>query len=148
MAASGRTRILVADDQPDVLEALRLLLSQHDFSMHLVTSPVTVIEQLQVESWDLLLMDLNYSRDTTSGEEGINLLKAVRAVDAMIPVVVMTGWGNIELAVEAMRAGAQSFVQKPWDNADLVQVLEREVTHGRGRRQQSEEHHARNAMRG
>ena len=141
MSAAGRTRILVADDQPDVLEALRLLLSQHDFSLQLVTSPAAAIEQLRVEPWDLLLMDLNYSRDTTSGEEGIDLLKAVRVTDTVLPIVVMTGWGNIELAVEAMRAGAQSFVQKPWDNADLVQVLQREVARGRGLRQQTEEHH-------
>ncbi len=140
MAVWGRTRILVADDQPDVLEAIRLLLSQHDFSLQLVTSPVIAMAQLRAEPWDLLLMDLNYSRDTTSGQEGLQLLKDVRAVDAVLPIVVMTGWGNIELAVEAMRAGAQSFVQKPWDNADLVQVLQREVAHGRGRREQSEHH--------
>jgi sigma-B regulation protein RsbU (phosphoserine phosphatase) len=133
-------RLLIADDQPDVLEALRLLLSQHDFSLQLVTSPVTALERLRSEEWDLLLMDLNYSRDTTSGHEGLQLLKDVRAIDASLPVVVMTAWGNIELAVEAMRAGAQSFVQKPWDNADLVQVLQREVERGRGLRAQSALH--------
>jgi DNA-binding NtrC family response regulator len=120
MPTPGRARILIADDQPDVLEALRLLLSQHDFSLQLVTSPVTVLERLRDDAWDLLLMDLNYSRDTTSGDEGMALLKAAREIDASLPVVVMTAWGNIELAVEAMRSGAQSFVQKPWDNADLV----------------------------
>jgi sigma-B regulation protein RsbU (phosphoserine phosphatase) len=130
----------VADDQPDVLEALRLLLSQHDFVMQLVTSPTVVLEQLHSSSWDLLLMDLNYSRDTTSGAEGLELLRAVRTVDPTLPVVTMTAWGNIELAVEAMRSGAQSFVQKPWDNTELVQVLQREVERGRGLRQQSERH--------
>ncbi len=134
-------RVLVADDQPDVLEALRLLLAQHDFVLQLVTSPVTVLEQLRPPlKWDLLLMDLNYSRDTTSGAEGLELLRAVRVIDSSLPIVAMTAWGNIELAVEAMRAGAQSFVQKPWDNAQLVQVLQREVARGRGVREQSERH--------
>ena len=140
MTSSARARVLIADDQPDVLEALRLLLSQHDYSMQLVTSPPAVLEHLRKERWDLLLMDLNYSRDTTSGAEGLDLLRAAQAADATLPVVVMTAWGNIELAVAAMRGGAQSFVQKPWDNAELVQVLQREVERGRGLRQQSERH--------
>ena len=103
MTVAARPRILIADDQADVLEALRLLLSQHEFSLHLVTAPVTVLEQVRAQPWDLLLMDLNYSRDTTSGAEGLELLRAARAVDATLPVVAMTAWGNIELAVEAMR---------------------------------------------
>ena len=140
MTTAARARLLVADDQPDVLEALRLLLSQHDFSLQLVTSPVTVLERLREDDFDLLLMDLNYSRDTTSGDEGLQLLRHARALDASLPVVVMTGWGNIELAVEAMRSGAQSFVQKPWHNAELVQVLQREVERGRGVRAQSAHH--------
>lgn len=133
-------RLLIADDQPDVLEALRLLLAQHGFSLQLVTSPVAALERLRTNTWDLLLMDLNYSRDTTSGDEGLRLLKDARQIDAALPIVVMTAWGNIELAVEAMRAGAQSFVQKPWDNADLVQVLQREVERGRGVRAKSALH--------
>jgi sigma-B regulation protein RsbU (phosphoserine phosphatase) len=140
MAATERVRLLVADDQADVIEALRLLLSQHDFSLQLVTSPVTVLERLREDDFDLLLMDLNYSRDTTSGDEGLQLLRDVRALDASLPVVVMTAWGNIDLAVEAMRSGAQSFVQKPWDNADLVRVLQREAERGRGLRAQSAHH--------
>ena len=140
MTVAARPRILIADDQADVLEALRLLLSQHEFSLHFVTAPGTVLEQVRAQPWDLLLMDLNYSRDTTSGAEGLELLRAARAVDATLPVVAMTAWGNIELAVEAMRAGAQSFVQKPWDNAALVQVLQREIDRGRGMREQSERH--------
>ena len=108
---SLRPRILIADDQPDVLEALRLLLAQYDYALQLVTTPVTVLDQLRSGTWDLLLMDLNYSRDTTSGREGLELLRAARAIDATLPVVAMTAWGNIELAVEAMRSGAQSFVQ-------------------------------------
>jgi sigma-B regulation protein RsbU (phosphoserine phosphatase) len=140
MSLAPGGRILIADDQPDVLEALRLLLSQYDFSLQLVTSPVTVLEQLHVDTWDLLLMDLNYSRDTTSGAEGLELLRAARSLDPTLPIVAMTAWGNIDLAVEAMRVGAQSFVQKPWDNSGLVQVLQREVERGRGLREQSERH--------
>jgi sigma-B regulation protein RsbU (phosphoserine phosphatase) len=137
----SRPRILIADDQPDVLEALRLLLSQYDFITEPVTTPAAVLEQLHARrDWDMLLMDLNYSRDTTSGEEGRELLARVHELEPHLPVVVMTAWGNIELAVDAMRAGAQSFVQKPWDNAALVQILQREVANGRGARQRSEVH--------
>ena len=131
-------RVLIADDQPDVLEALRLLLSQHDFSLQLVTSPGGVLDRVRAEKWDAVLMDLNYSRDTTSGAEGLSLLAQLRAEHHDLPIVVMTAWGNIDLAVQAMRAGAQSFVQKPWDNRELVQILEREVADGRGVRQRSE----------
>jgi serine phosphatase RsbU (regulator of sigma subunit) len=133
-------RLLIADDQPDVLEALRLLLSQENFSMQLVTSPAALVEQLDAAPWDAVLMDLNYSRDTTSGAEGLQLLKQIRSRQHDLPIVVMTAWGNIDLAVEAMRAGAQSFVQKPWDNRALVQVLEREVAAGRDARARSERH--------
>jgi sigma-B regulation protein RsbU (phosphoserine phosphatase) len=137
----SRAQILIADDQPDVLEALRLLLSQYDFSCELVTTPAAVLDQLRArQDWDVLLMDLNYSRDTTSGDEGRELLARVRERDPGLPIVVMTAWGNIELAVAAMRDGAQSFVQKPWDNAALVQILQREVADGRGKRHQSEVH--------
>ena len=132
-------RLLIADDQPDVLEALRLMLGR-DFSLQLVTSPVALIEHVRAGSWDAVLMDLNYSRDTTSGEEGLQLVSQIRALQRELPIVVMTAWGNIELAVAAMRAGAQSFVQKPWDNRALIQVLEREVADGRGVRAQTARH--------
>lgn len=140
MTHSGRARILIADDQTDVLEALRLLLSQHGFSAELVTSPPAVLASVPREEWDVLLMDLNYTRDTTSGDEGRALLARVRELAPMLPIVVMTAWGNIDLAVDAMRAGAQSFVQKPWDNAALVQILQREVANGRGARNRTEQH--------
>ena len=133
-------RLLIADDQPDVLEALRLLLSHENFSLQLVTSPAVLVDRVRAERWDAVLMDLNYSRDTTSGDEGLQLLSQIRTVQPDLPVVVMTAWGNIELAVAAMRAGAQSFVQKPWDNRALIQVLEREVAEGRGARARSERH--------
>ena len=133
-------RVLIADDQPDVLEALRLLLSQYDFTVRLVTSPRALLEQITAETWDIVLMDLNYSRDTTSGAEGLQALADVRTAAPLLPVVVMTGWGNVELAVEAMHAGAQSFIQKPWDNAALVQILQREADAGRVARQRGEQH--------
>ena len=141
MPTESPARILIADDQPDVLQALRLLLSQYEFSCELVTTPAAVLDRLKARhDWDVLLMDLNYSRDTTSGDEGRELLARVRELDPDLPIVVMTAWGNIELAVAAMRDGAQSFVQKPWDNAALVQILQREVANGRGKRHQSEVH--------
>jgi sigma-B regulation protein RsbU (phosphoserine phosphatase) len=133
-------RLLIADDQPDVLEALRLLLAREHFSVQLVSSPVSLIDQVRNAAWDAVLMDLNYSRDTTSGEEGLKLVAEIRALQHDLPIVVMTAWGNIELAVAAMRAGAQSFVQKPWDNRALIQILEREVAEGRGVRAQTARH--------
>ncbi|MFN2446500.1 MAG: PP2C family protein-serine/threonine phosphatase [Vicinamibacterales bacterium] len=135
------SRILVADDQTDVLEALRILLCQHGFALDLVTSPRAVIANLRDHAYDLLLVDLNYSRDTTSGEEGLALLTEIRRQDALLPVVVMTGWGNIELAVDAMRRGATSFVQKPWDNVTLVQILQRDVADARDARQREDVRH-------
>jgi FixJ family two-component response regulator len=113
-------RILIADDQADILQALRLLLTDSGFETDLVASVDGVLDRLSGEPYDLLLMDLNYSRDTTSGREGLDLLERVRARDPLLPVVVMTGWGSIETAVEAMRRCAKSFVQKPWDNVTLV----------------------------
>lgn len=128
------TRILVADDQPDILQALRLLLVDAGFDVDLVSSVGDVTDRMAGSSYDLLLMDLNYTRDTTSGREGLDLLDRVRAKDAAMPVVVMTGWGSIETAVEAMRRGARSFVQKPWDNTTLVEVVTREVADGQAAR--------------
>lgn len=128
-------RILVADDQTDILQALRLLLVDAGFETDLVSSVGDVIDRVAAGPYDLLLMDLNYTRDTTSGREGLDLLEKVRAKDATLPVVVMTGWGSIETAVEAMRRGARSFVQKPWDDTTLVEVVQREVAEGQaGRR--------------
>src|SRR5262245_38147720 len=133
-------RLLIADDQPDVPGALRLLLAHENFSLQLVTSPAVLVSRVRAEKWDAVLMDLNYSRDTTSGDEGLQLLSQIRTEQPDLPIVVMTAWGNIDLAVAAMRAGAQSFVQKPWDNRALIQILEREVTEGRGARARSGRH--------
>lgn len=132
-------RILVADDQPDVLEALRLLLSHQGFETTTVSSPDAVIGALDRQPFDVLLMDLNYTRDTTSGREGIDLLSRIHATHESLPVVVMTGWGSVNVAVEAMRLGVRDFVQKPWENTRLVETLAREATEGRSRRLQARE---------
>jgi len=132
-------RVLVADDQPDVLEALRLLLSRQGFETTTVTSPEAVIGALGRQPFDVLLMDLNYTRDTTSGREGLDLLSRIHADHETLPVVVMTGWGSVNVAVEAMRLGVRDFVQKPWENTRLVETLAREATEGRSRRLQARE---------
>jgi serine phosphatase RsbU (regulator of sigma subunit) len=131
-------RLLIADDQPDILEALRLLLSREDFALTMVTSPTELLDRIRAAKWDAVLMDLNYARGTTSGDEGLQALSQIRLAHHDLPIVVMTAWGDIDLAVRAMRAGAQSFVQKPWDNRALVQILEREVTAGRGARERTD----------
>jgi sigma-B regulation protein RsbU (phosphoserine phosphatase) len=133
---SSSPRILVADDQPDILQALRLLLADAGYEIDLVNSVRDVVDRVaEQRTYDLLLMDLNYTRDTTSGREGLELLDRVQARDGRLPVVVMTGWGSIETAVEAMRRGAKSFVQKPWDDTTLLDVVRREIQDGRASRQ-------------
>jgi DNA-binding NtrC family response regulator len=116
-------RVLIADDQPAVIEALRLLLKGEGFETRAVASPADAAEALARQTFDVALIDLNYTRDTTSGEEGLDLLARVREIDPTLPVVVMTAWGSVELAVEAMQRGARDFVQKPWDNARLLTIL-------------------------
>lgn len=130
-------RILIADDQPDLLDALRLLLKSEGMQMEAVTSPDEALAALSSRAYDLLLMDLNYTGDTTSGTEGMDLLSRVQAIDASLPVVVMTGWGSVDLAVETMRRGVRDFVQKPWDNAQLLTLLRTEITSGRERRRRA-----------
>ncbi|WP_237077824.1 sigma-54-dependent transcriptional regulator [Myxococcus xanthus] len=122
-AAARPPCVLVADDQADVLEALRLLLKRDGLTVVTSQSPAGALATLEAEDVDLVLMDLNYARDTTSGQEGIDLLGRIRAQDASLPVVVMTAWGSVEGAVEAMRAGARDYVQKPWDNTRLLATL-------------------------
>jgi DNA-binding NtrC family response regulator len=117
-------RILIADDQPDVLEALRLMLKAEGFQIESANSPSAVLAALDVRDFDVVIMDLNYTRDTTSGEEGLELLQKVQAVDNTLPVIVMTAWGSVDLAVEAMRRGARDFIQKPWDNARLLAIVQ------------------------
>jgi DNA-binding NtrC family response regulator len=120
-------RVLVADDQADVLEALRLLLKGEGYHIEAVTSPPAVLTAIKATEFDLLLIDLNYTRDTTSGQEGLDLLSRVQAIDSTLPVVVMTAWGSVEVAVEAMRRGARDFIQKPWENARLLSVLRTQI---------------------
>jgi DNA-binding NtrC family response regulator len=116
-------RILIADDQADVLEALRLLLKSEGYQIETAMSPAGILSALEIKDFDVLLMDLNYTRDTTSGQEGLDVLTKIQAVDATLPVVVMTGFGTVDLAVEAMRRGARDFIQKPWDNPRLLAIL-------------------------
>jgi DNA-binding NtrC family response regulator len=120
-------RLLIADDQSDVLEALRLLLKGEGYQTETVNSPAKVLAALEEREFDLVLIDLNYARDTTSGQEGLDLLSRIRSVDATLPVVVMTAWANVELAVEAMRRGARDFLPKPWDNGRLLTILRTQV---------------------
>jgi phosphoserine phosphatase RsbU/P len=127
-------RTLIADDQPDVLEALRLLLKGEGYQTEAVTTPSDVIEALKTHDFDLLLMDLNYARDTTSGQEGLDLLSRVQAVDSTLPIVVMTAWGSVELAVEAMRRGVRDFILKPWENKRLLSILRTQIELGHAMR--------------
>lgn len=117
------TRILVADDQKDVLESLRFFLRSEGLEVETTTSPRRFLELLKQEDFDVVLMDLNYARDTTSGQEGLELLREIGQLDSAPPVVVMTAWASVELAVEAMRLGARDFVEKPWDNNRLLSIL-------------------------
>ena len=134
--------ILIADDQPDVVEALRLLLKSEGYATESASSPAGILSAIEARDFDAALIDLNYTRDTTSGEEGLDLLKKLQALDNMLPVVVMTAWGSIELAVEAMRCGARDFIQKPWDNVRLLATVRTQVELGRalraGRRLEAE----------
>jgi DNA-binding NtrC family response regulator len=121
------SQILIADDQADVREALLLLFKAEGYRSQAVDSPARVLELLREEEFSLVLMDLNYSRDTTSGQEGIELLPRIQELDPNVPVVVMTAWANVELAVEAMRRGARDFVQKPWDNVRLLTIVRTQI---------------------
>jgi DNA-binding NtrC family response regulator len=116
-------RVLIADDQQDVIEALRLLLKSEGFQIDTATSPEQIMSAIESRDFDVALIDLNYTRDTTSGQEGLDLLTRMSAVDSTLPVVVMTAWGSVDVAVEAMRRGARDFVQKPWENERLLSIL-------------------------
>ena len=120
-------RILVADDQPDVLEALRLLLKAEGFGIETVSSPAAVLKTLESHDFDAVLIDLNYARDTTSGQEGLDLLSRIVAMEPELPVIVMTAWASVEIAVAAMRRGARDFVEKPWNNARLMSIVRTQV---------------------
>lgn len=115
-----RIRVLVADDQPHILEAVELLLQPQGIHVHCVRSPQLLLEALAHSDYDVLLIDLNYTRDTTSGKEGLDLLAHLQEIDPRLPVIVMTAWGNIDLAVECIKRGARDFIQKPWENERLI----------------------------
>jgi DNA-binding NtrC family response regulator len=123
-------RILVADDQPDVLEALRLLLKTEGYQIETVKSPAAVIKAIEARDFSLVLMDLNYARDTTSGQEGLDLLNKIQTIDTSLPVVVMTAWASVDVAVEAMRRGAKDFITKPWENPRLVAIVRNQIELG------------------
>jgi DNA-binding NtrC family response regulator len=116
-------RVLVADDQPHILEAVELLLELQGIAVDCVRSPRLLLEALGQADYDVLLIDLNYTRDTTSGQEGLDLLARIQEFDARLPVIVMTAWGNIDLAVESIKRGARDFVQKPWENERLLSLI-------------------------
>src|SRR3954451_12179932 len=126
----SQQRILIADDQPDVLEALRLMLKSEGYKIESAESPEEVLRLFENRDFDLVIMDLNYSRDTTSGQEGLDLLQKIQTLDASLPVVVMTAWASVDVAVEAMRRGARDFVTKPWDNPRLLAIVRNQIDLG------------------
>src|SRR5579872_4427586 len=138
VAQSRPYRVLVCDDQTDVLEALRLLLKGQGYQAVTVDSPHALLRAARSEAFDLILADLNYTRDTTSGEEGLDLLASLDAQGNAAPVVVMTAWGSVDLAVEAMRRGACDFIQKPWDNARVISVIRKQADSERKRKSEME----------
>src|ERR671925_1501217 len=129
--AEPAPRILIADDQPDVLEALRLLLKPEGYVIDTASSPQQLVRALELKDYDVVLMDLNYTRDTTSGEEGLDLLQRLHTADELLPIVVMTAWGSVHVAVEAMRRGARDFIQKPWENERLLAIIRTQTELGR-----------------
>ncbi len=128
-------RILIADDQPDVQRALALLLKGHGYVIEAVSSPAELLEVIAKSEFDVLLMDLNYARDTTSGREGLDLLTQLQTMQGIPPIVVMTGWATVGIAIEAMRGGVTDFVEKPWSNTKLLEILQKQIALGRGRRE-------------
>jgi len=132
--------VLVADDQPHVLDALQILLKSHGYRTEAVTQPARVLQALGSREFDVVLMDLNYTRDTTAGGEGLDLVTQIRAIDENVPVVVMTAWGSVDVAVEAMRRGASDFVQKPWQNHQLLEKLETQIERGQSLRRAQRMH--------
>src|SRR5512140_1177469 len=135
MTSSSAPRILVADDQPDVLEALHILLKGAGYDVERASSPQGVLGALNARDFDALLLDMNYTRDTTGGQEGLDLISRIRASDSTVPIIMMTAWGSVGSAVEAVRRGARDYVEKPWDNNRLLATLATQVELGRALRQ-------------
>jgi phosphoserine phosphatase RsbU/P len=134
------TRVLIADDQPQILEALQLLLKGCHFSTEAVTHPARVLSALETAPFDAVVLDLNYTRDTTAGDEGLELVSQIRSMDKLIPVLVMTAWGSVDQAVEAMRRGASDFVQKPWENRQLLEKLQNQLSRAQAQRRAQSRH--------
>jgi phosphoserine phosphatase RsbU/P len=132
---TAHSRILIADDQQDVLEALRLLLKGHAFVIETVSSPGDLLDAMACREFDVILMDLNYARDTTSGREGLDVLGHLKQMEEAPPIVVMTGWATVVLAVEAMQYGVGDFIEKPWSNTRLLEILQKQIALGRERRE-------------
>lgn len=127
-------RVLIADDQQHILDALELLLRSRGFSTEAATHPGRVLHALETQQFDAVLMDLNYTRGTVEGGEGLDLVSRIRSMDSLLPVIIMTAWSSVDIAVEAMRRGASDFVQKPWENHDLLQKLETQLARSRAKR--------------
>ncbi len=120
-------RILLADDQADIRDALRLLLKREGYETHAVASPAEALGAIESREFDAVLMDLNYARDTTSGQEGLDLLSRIQMIDSSLPLIVMTAWSSVEIAVEAMRRGARDFIPKPWENNRLLAIIRTQI---------------------
>jgi phosphoserine phosphatase RsbU/P len=127
-------RLLIADDHAHIRTALEMLFRGQDYQVFSAADPKSVLAALQAQTFDIVLMDLNYTRDTTGGAEGLELVSRIRSFDRTIPVLVMTAWGNVEIAVEALQRGASDFVQKPWDNSELLAKVQNQVESGRALR--------------
>jgi phosphoserine phosphatase RsbU/P len=127
-------RILIADDQPHILVALEMLLRSSGFATEVVTDPGRVLGEIETEQFEAVLMDLNYTRGNIGGEEGLRLVSQIRSADSLLPVIVMTAWSSVDLAVEAMRRGASDFIQKPWENRELLQKLQSQISLARQQR--------------
>jgi phosphoserine phosphatase RsbU/P len=135
-----RGRVLIADDEPHILVALQMLLRASGFSTETVTHPTRLLGALETEQFDAVLMDLNYTRGTMEGFEGLELVSKIRAIDNLLPLVVMTAWSSVDLAVEAMRRGASDFIQKPWDNRELLRKLDHQLSLARAQRREKKLH--------
>jgi len=138
VSGSHSKRVLVADDQPHILDALQLLLKNHGYMTQTATHPSCVLQALESDEFDMVLMDLNYARDTTAGKEGLDLVSQIRARNQDLPLVVMTAWSTVDLAVEAMRRGASDFVQKPWENEQLLSKVEEQLERAKRTREAQE----------
>src|SRR6202047_5365174 len=122
-----RAKLLICDDQPEILDAIKLVCSSEGMQCSTVNSPDAVLPKLAEEEFDLLLMDMNYHQDRTGGQEGLNLLRSVHQSDPSLPIVVMTAWGSIPLAVQAVQLGAKDFLQKPWENERLLSIVRNQI---------------------